>query len=85
MMALTVTLNAVKAALGITGTYQDTTIQAYFDDVIGYLRQAGVNDADITVGVVARGVSDLWDYGSGGTALSPFFKERAIQLAMKRS
>lgn len=78
-----VTLDDVKTALGITGIYQDNTLKVYFDDVIGYLKNAGVSEADMTVGIVARGVSDLWNYGSGGTDLSAYFYQRAAQLALK--
>lgn len=35
------------------------------------------------VGVIARGVSDLWNYGNGSTGLSPYFKERVIQLSLE--
>ncbi len=79
-----VTLEDVKTALGITGIYQDNTLKVYFDDVIGYLKNAGISEADMTVGIVARGVSDLWNYGSGGTDLSAYFMQRAAQLALKR-
>ena len=34
-------------------------------------------------GVFSRGVSDLWNYGSGGTSFSPYFMQRAIQLSGK--
>lgn len=78
-----VTLEAVKAALGITGNYQDTTITPYYNDVIDYLRGAGIAESDITAGIVARGVSDLWAYGSGDGKLSQYFYERASQLALR--
>ena len=77
------TLAKVKDAMGITGTYQDSTLTEYFDEVVGFLRDAGVKDANITTGIVARGVSDLWNYGSGGTSLSTYFLQRAAQLAYK--
>ena len=65
-----VTLADVKNALGITGTYQDATLQVYMDEVVAFLKDSGVAAAEITAGIVARGVSDLWNYGSGGTYLS---------------
>ncbi len=56
-------LEEVKKRLGITGDYQDDTIQGYIDDVTQFLLAAGVNrDVLISssiVGVSARGVSDL--------------------------
>lgn len=78
-----VTLNDVKNALGITGDYQDDTLQVYFDEVIAFLVDAGVAKSNITSGIVARGVADLWNYGSGTGRLSQYFMRRATQLAYK--
>lgn len=75
-------LDDVKALLGITGNYQDATLQGYIDEVIAFLIAGGVSEDSITCGIVARGVSDLWNYGSGGTTLSPYFIQRAAQLAL---
>lgn len=77
-------LDDVKAAIGVTGSYQDATIQQYIDEVTAFLRDAGVSSSNITSGVIARGVSDLWDYGSGTGTLSPYFMRRAAQLALKK-
>lgn len=78
-------LQSVKTALGIAGDYLDGTIQLYIDEINEYLTSAGVPSSVIgtrqTVGVVTRGVADIWNYGGGGGALSPYFYERAIQLA----
>lgn len=80
-------LEHVKASLGITDEYHDATISAYIEDVQGYLQSAGIPESVTNArecgGVVARGVSDLWNYEGGDTALSPYFKERAAQLALK--
>lgn len=76
-------LTAVKAALGIEGTYQDDTITEYINEVTGYLTGAGVKASNITPGVVARGVTDLWSYGAGGGKLSEYFMQRATQLSYK--
>lgn len=77
-------LMKVKKGLGITGDYQDDTLLIYINEVEDFMRGAGVSDAIInsnsSVGVIIRGVSDLWDYGSGSTGLSPYFKERIVQL-----
>ena len=78
-----VTLENVKNALGITGNYQDSTLQEYFNEVIAFLTDSGVSNANITTGIVARGVSDLWNYGNGEGKLSPYFMQRATQLAYK--
>lgn len=81
-------LETVKTLLGVTGTYQDATIQVYINEVKQYLLDGGVRkkvaDAQTSAGVIARGVADLWNYGAGDGKLSPYFKERAIQLALKR-
>lgn len=80
-------LTTVKAALNITGTYQDTALQAYIDEVNQYLLAAGVPSSLINVaasaGTVARGVADLWNYGAGEGKLSPYFYERVIQLSSR--
>lgn len=78
-----VTLDDVKAALGITGDYQDSTIQVYYDEVISFLNDAGVSVDKITPGIVSRGVSDLWNYGGAEGKLSEYFVQRASQLAYK--
>lgn len=77
-------LQDVKNALGITGEYQDGTLQVYFDEVVAFLIDAGVAQSNITSGIVARGVADLWNYGSGNGRLSEYFLQRAAQLALKK-
>lgn len=81
---MTANLNDVKNALGITGDYQDATLQVYFDEVVAFLIDAGVAERNITSGIVARGVSDLWNYGSAGGRLSQYFLRRASQLSYKK-
>lgn len=81
-------LKKVKVGMGITGTYQDATLLTYIDDVKNFLLDAGVpeniiNGSD-SVGVITRGVSDLWNYGTGSTEFSPYFIQRATQLVYKR-
>ena len=80
-------LAAVKTGLGLQGNDNfDPQLKIYITDTKDYLRMAGVKqsviDAESSAGVITRGVADLWNYGSGGTELSPYFKERAIQLAL---
>lgn len=74
-------LTHVKKGLGIEGDYQDDTLQEYIDEVIEFLKDAGVSESKITPGIVTRGVSDLWNYGSG--QLSSYFMIRATQLSLK--
>lgn len=76
-------LESVKTALGITGDFQDATIQSYIDEVVEFLMDAGVKKSDISVGIVTRGVSDLWNYGGADGKLSEYFLQRATQLSFK--
>lgn len=78
-------LEKVKLALGITGNFLDATIQIYIDEIVDNLINAGVSESliDQSVGLVARGVSDLWNNESGNAKLSPYFMQRAAQLALK--
>lgn len=80
-------LTDVKNALGVTGTYQDSTLTVYINEVVAFLVGAGVAESNITSGIVARGVADLWNYGSGEGKLSEYFMQRAAQLSLitKRS
>lgn len=78
-----VTLEGVKDAIGITSNYQDDTLQVYMDEVVEFIKDAGVSSANITTGVVARGVSDLWNYGAGEGKLSEYFVQRVTQLSYK--
>lgn len=79
-------LGKVKNMLGITGEYQDDTIKAYIEEVKAYMVAAGVpedvTDSDASAGVIARGVSDLWNYRSG--KLSEYFYQRVQQLRHER-
>lgn len=81
-------LEAVKKMIGASGTYQDDAIKGYIAEVIEYMDGAGVSrelaEGDTCIGVVARGVSDLWDLNGGKTSLSPYFKERVAQLAYRK-
>lgn len=80
-------LARVKAGLGVTGDFQDETLQGYIDEVKAFLLDAGVAqeivDGEASAGAIARGVADLWDYGAGKAALSPYFLQRAEQLSYK--
>lgn len=77
-------LDDVKQALGVTGNYQDNTLTQYIIEVKSFLNDAGVPESNITSGIVARGVADLWNYGAGEGKLSSYFMMRATQLALKR-
>ena len=76
-------LEKVKELLGITGDYQDGTVQDYIDEAKDFLIDAGVKEQNITAGILARGVADLWNYGGAKGELSDYFKQRATQLSYK--
>lgn len=82
-------LEQVKSALGITGDFQDQTLQVYIADVKGFMLAAGVDSDTVqsgaAVGCIARGVADLWNYGSGAGKLSPYFTQRMLQLAANQA
>ena len=78
-------LEKVKNALGITGTYQDATLNVYINEVVAYMKDAGVSteviNSDVSAGVIARGVTDLWNYNGGAGKLSDYFYQRVSQLS----
>lgn len=77
-------LDEVKTRLAITGAFHDALLSAYIDDVKAYLKSAGVNAENTSaVGVIARGVADLWNFGSGEGKFSTIFYERVSQLAIE--
>lgn len=77
-------LAKVKSTLNITGEHFDETLKPIIEEVKLYLMGAGVASAVIgstlAVGCIARGVSDLWNYGNGDTKLSEYFYQRADHL-----
>lgn len=83
-MAAIELLNKVKTGLGVTGAYQDATISLYIDEVKEFLKSSGVHqsviNSDIAVGVIIRGVSDLWTLEGGSARFSDYFNKRVIQL-----
>ena len=80
-------LTEVKKRIGITGDYQDDTLTGHIQDVKDFMQDAGVPEEVMQttkiIGAVTRGVSDLWDYGSGNGEFSPYFFQRVTQLVYK--
>lgn len=76
----------VKNGLGISHNYLDDTLQVYIDEAKAFMIGAGVPAAVVSdtaaVGCILRGVADLWNYGSGSTGLSDYFKMRVTQLSL---
>lgn len=73
-------LSKVKATLLIKGEFHDEMLKNYIDEVVCFLKSAGVKIAkdteSVIAGVVTKGVSDLWTQGK----LSDYFFQRAMQL-----
>lgn len=82
-------LTTVKQMLFGTdsGTFRDDLLTAYINEVKDFMRNAGVAESvissDSAVGLIAIGVSDLWNYQAGGVKLSEYFTQRVIQLTRK--
>lgn len=80
-------LEKIKLYMGITDDYQDSTISLVVNEVVQYMLEAGVKpevvSASTSLGTIARGTLDIWNYGSGQVSFSNSFKERVIQLALK--
>lgn len=78
-------LKKIKTGLGITGDYQDEALLFYIDEVMSFMKSAGVKETTLndpkSYGCIMRGVADLWNYGSGSVKLSEYFIQRVIQLA----
>lgn len=80
-------LAKVKTALGISGDYQNETLQIYIDEVIEEMKAAGVKkevaESAAAVGCIACGVNDIWNYTSGGVKHSEYFNRRLVQLSLQ--
>ena len=78
-------LTKIKNGLGITGTFQDTTIQVYIDEVKEFMKSAGVKESVVndnaSVGCILQGVTDIWV--EKRSDFSEAFKKRLIQLKHK--
>lgn len=78
-------LEKVKKLLNITSSYMDDVISLWISETVRFMVDAGVNkkvaDSSYAVGVVARGVADLYDFGSGSGEFSNHFKQSVIQLS----
>ena len=80
-------LEEVKQRLSITGHALDSTISGMIDDVIAFCLSAGVKYSQLVkpdvIGLVARGVADLWNYGAGDGKFSEIFLMRLTQLQVE--
>lgn len=77
-------LAKIKSGLGITGTFQDETLNVYIAETKAFMKSAGVTQdviqSEVSVGCIMRGVADLWNYGAGNARLSDYFRMRVVQL-----
>lgn len=79
-------LKEVKSALLITTDHFDSALNIHIRDVKDVMLKSGVPqsviESNVSVGVITRGVADLWNNGSGNISLSPYFYQRVSQLAL---
>lgn len=77
-------LAEVKKRLLITDSYHDDMLNGLISDTKAYMLSAGISDTDAVecVGLIARGVADMYNMGSGDGKFSDIFKERCIQLCL---
>lgn len=81
-------LQEIKKRLNITGDFHNESLMGHAADAKEYLLSAGVKPAVIeskkSIGVIARGVADLWNLGAGDGKFSEVFYQRAIQLTFEK-
>ena len=74
----------IKTRLSITGDFHDGVISGLAQDVKVFMQMAGVKksvvDSEKAIGVIARGVADLW---TGDGKFSEVFKQQVIQLSFE--
>lgn len=79
-------LEEVKKSLGITGSYQDNTIQGWIDEIKRLMIDGGIPSSIVnnktSAGVIAKGIDDVYFQKND---LSKYFWQRAIQLNYKDS
>ena len=77
-------LDQVKKLLGITGKFQDETIQGWIDEIKQLMIDGGIPSSIVddvkSAGVIARGIDDVYFQK---TDLSNYFWQRATQLEYK--
>ena len=82
-------LQSVKTAMSITGNHLDNTLKEFINEVKLFLKSAGISDDSVNdskcIGVITRGVIDLYSYGSSEAKLSDYFYQRASQLALSET
>jgi hypothetical protein len=69
-------LEQVKNGLNIYGDTLDNTLSIYIDEIKAFMKDAGVPVEAASVGIIVKGVGDLYFNGS----LSDYFYKRLFQL-----
>ena len=77
-------LEQVKKLLGITGKFQDETINEWIDEIKQLMIDGGISPSIVndvkSAGVIAKGIDDVYFQKNN---LSNYFWQRATQLAYK--
>ena len=80
----TTLVNELKKRLSITDNYHDEMLLTFANDTKDYLKAGGVSsellESDKALGILARGVIDLWNNTPSGGSFSPVFLQRAVQM-----
>lgn len=80
-------IKAVKVARGMTGTFEaeDARLKIEIEEIIGLMVDGGISqevaNSEASAGVIAIGIENI-KYNGG--VLSPYFWQRATQLAYKK-
>ena len=80
-------LNNVKGLLMLTGNFHDNALNLYINEALSFMESAGVDRtiAEGAPGVVAGIVKDLMTGEAGKGEISPYWKQRVIQLSYARA
>lgn len=77
-------LQEIKTRLSVTDTYHDKMLSCFIQDTKDYLKSVGITDEILAdkkaLGILARGVVDLWNNKPSDGEFSKIFYQRAIQL-----
>lgn len=80
-------LNEIKKRLSITGNFHDELLLSYANDTKDFLISSGLKTETINdrkcIGLISRGVADLWNFGSGDGKFSELFMQRLTQLVVE--
>lgn len=70
-------------------TYNDVQLQLFINEVMDELINGGVKrevaESTAAVGCIAVGVTDIWNYTSGGVKHSDYFNRRLVQLSLRKA